>query len=140
MPPSFGPGPRRCLDEPVLADTAPRLEPDDGADELVLLQHALGAVDGAAHLDLAGAAVAALADDAGGEDAQHVELADEVGDAALRQDVGAGALAQLLVDVEDLAGGQGVDALVLVELLAEDGGEEDELALRSEERRVGKEC
>src|SRR5688500_18738653 len=117
------------LDEPVLAL---RPERHDGPDELVLFQDALRRVDRARHLDLPGAAVASLADDARGEDAEHVELRDEVRDATLRQDVGAGGLAELLVDVEDLTGRERVHALVAVELLAEDRREKDELALRGE--------
>src|SRR5438093_13535080 len=80
-----------------------RREADDGLQHGVLAEHVLRLLERDGHLDLLRASVAALRDDARLQDAEHVQLADEVRDAALREDVHVDLLTQLAVRVVHLA-------------------------------------
>src|SRR5438552_2698490 len=103
-------------------------EADDGLEHGVLAEHVLRLFERDGHLDLLRASVAALRDDAGLEDAEHVELRDEVRDAALREDVHVDLLTELTVRVVHFARREALRA----RFLTEDRAEEHELALRGE--------
>lgn len=84
-------------------------------------------------IDIGGAAVPSFGDDAGGDDAEHVEFGDEVGGAALGEAVVADFFAEFVVEVVDLPGGEGlVGACFFVLFVEEEDGVEDEFGLVGE--------